>query len=374
WGMATLLLSSCPLLLPFSSDKLSYRGYISIGAQHYRLNITVPRTLGLKHARLECDWKLKHTLHGFEGLIQRKLEQSRDVHTFVLEFKDLVSQVLTNHPVPLQEPPPPPVVYSQFLDDLDAIGWEKVVHIDPSFRDWKISSVDSRGREHILSLHLSPQHPTIPPICNASLPYPFQLQWHSKASLQDLVIQFGQELCKYQRFWDTMDQLDQETLVLEPERPTRENTQRRIMIGQSVSLVLLVDPLRPGVFPQCKFLGPDHAVSGHKARLSEQIEKWEDSHTVLDNLERILGIKFPSPSKASKETPAMCLECGICYMCRLDGAAPEVTCNNPPCSRSFHHACLFEWLKGLPTSRQSFKTVFGECPYCGQPITVTAAP
>eukprot|EP00731_Ephydatia_muelleri_P027424 Em0019g297a len=356
--MATLLLSSCPLLLPFSSDKLSYRGYISIGAQHYRLNITVPRTLGLKHARLECDWKLKHTLHGFEGLIQRKLEQSRDVHTFVLEFKDLVSQVLTNHPVPLQEPPPPPVVYSQFLDDLDAIGWEK----------------DSRGREHILSLHLSPQHPTIPPICNASLPYPFQLQWHSKASLQDLVIQFGQELCKYQRFWDTMDQLDQETLVLEPERPTRENTQRRIMIGQSVSLVLLVDPLRPGVFPQCKFLGPDHAVSGHKARLSEQIEKWEDSHTVLDNLERILGIKFPSPSKASKETPAMCLECGICYMCRLDGAAPEVTCNNPPCSRSFHHACLFEWLKGLPTSRQSFKTVFGECPYCGQPITVTAAP
>ena len=29
-------------------------------------------------------------------------------------------------------------------------------------------------------------------------------------------------------------------------------------------------------------------------------------------------------------------------MCRLDGAAPEVTCNNPPCSRSFHHACLFE--------------------------------
>ena len=97
-----------------------------------------------------------------------------------------------------------------------------------------------------------------------------------QASLQDLVIQFGQELCKYQRFWDTMDQLDQETLVLEPERPTRENTQRRIMIGQSdisekvsphlfvlwtgqsVSLVLLVDPLRPGVFPQCKFLGPDH--------------------------------------------------------------------------------------------------------------------
>ena len=45
---------------------------------------------------------------------------------------------------------------------------------------------------------------------------------------------------------------------------------------------------------------------------------------------------------SSLQVQAMCLECGICYMCRYEGAAPEVTCNNPLCSRFFHHACLFE--------------------------------
>ena len=52
-----------------------------------------------------------------------------------------------------------------------------------------------------------------------------------QASLCDVVRQFEQELCRYQRFWDTMDQLDRETLVLEPERPSRGDTQRRIVIG-----------------------------------------------------------------------------------------------------------------------------------------------
>ena len=88
----------------------------------------------------------------------------------------------------------------------------------------------------------------------------------------------------------------------------------------------------------------------------------EDHLTLLVNLEKLLGLKFPSPSKTSEEVRgvracgqwccsedaitlqvAVSLECGICYMCRLDGGeAPEVTCNNPPCSRTFHHACLFE--------------------------------
>lgn len=146
------------------------------------------------------------------------------------------------------------------------------------------------------------------------------------------------------------------------------------LTDQTASLVLLVDPLRPEVFPQCKFLGPDHAVDGLKAQLSEQIEKWDDSLTVLENLERLLHFTFPSPSKASEEIPVMSLECGICYMYRLDGAAPDIICNNLPCSRSFHHCCLFEWLKGLSTSRQSFNKIFGKCPYCEQPITVPASP
>lgn len=107
------------------------------------------------------------------------------------------------------------------------------------------------------------------------------------------------------------------------------------------------------------------------------------------------------------------MECGICYSYRLDSAIPDQVCNDPRCGQPFHQACLYEvntliyhsytllthhysshtifnehkrlgrgcfsltlstefillssqWLRGLPTSRQSFNIVFGECPYCSK--------
>ena len=46
-------------------------------------------------------------------------------------------------------------------------------------------------------------------------------------------------------------------------------------------------------------------------------------------------------------------------------------CPNPKCARPYHGRCLREWLLSVSTSRQSFRTIFGDCPYCSQPITVT---
>ena len=102
----------------------------------------------------------------------------------------------------------------------------------------------------------------------------------------------------------------------------------------------------------------------------------------------------------------MCLqfsvECGICYAYRLSvgGALPEIVCDNSHCGQPFHHPCLLEvytpsfspcsyvtsleahpmggsifllqWLRGLPTSRMSFNTIFGECPYCNQVSHIAA--
>jgi hypothetical protein len=33
-------------------------------------------------------------------------------------------------------------------------------------------------------------------------------------------------------------------------------------------------------------------------------------------------------------------------------------------------ACLVEWLRVLPSTRQSFGTLFGVCPYCSTQIVV----
>ncbi|GIY27669.1 hypothetical protein CEXT_185402 [Caerostris extrusa] len=52
-------------------------------------------------------------------------------------------------------------------------------------------------------------------------------------------------------------------------------------------------------------------------------------------------------------------------------AIPEMTCDNPKCNQSFHHACLYEYIRMLPDVRSSFNKLFGECPYCCKPLWCT---
>ena len=150
-----------------------------------------------------------------------------------------------------------------------------------------------------------------------------------------------------------------------------------------------------------------HHVSAAPARNAGGIQRWNGSLLPRLNLESILETQFPSPSTTRREEFAT--ECGICYAYRLNssdgkgetqsqggsgaeptsdgqGAAkrrrqeslgdtsnvPDTACSNPKCSRPFHRTCLFEWLRSDPTSRISFDTVFGTCPYCSSPISTRA--
>lgn len=81
----------------------------------------------------------------------------------------------------------------------------------------------------------------------------------------------------------------------------------------------------------------------------------------------MLEMNFPSPQVQNKEEFSM--ECGICYVYRLEDKIPEACCENAKCGKPFHRTCLFEWLRAIPSSRQSFDTIFGQCPYCASPIS-----
>jgi len=100
------------------------------------------------------------------------------------------------------------------------------------------------------------------------------------------------------------------------------------------------------------------------------------SASVLENLERVLQLKFPSPTDTKREE--FRLECGICYAHRLsrpgdaEACLPECCCENTHCGRAFHQPCLFEWLQSLPDSRRSFDTIFGSCPYCSEMLKVSS--
>ncbi|KAJ0464586.1 putative E3 ubiquitin-protein ligase FANCL [Helianthus annuus] len=52
------------------------------------------------------------------------------------------------------------------------------------------------------------------------------------------------------------------------------------------------------------------------------------------------------------------------------GSKTDYTCENTTCSKAFHSVCLGDWLRSITTTRQSFDVLFGNCPYCSQPVAV----
>merc|ERR1712013_607403 len=85
-----------------------------------------------------------------------------------------------------------------------------------------------------------------------------------------------------------------------------------------------------------------------------------------DNLERVLGVEFPSRTDSAKEDWSV--ECGICYSYRLGDQLPTKTCDDSRCCQPFHLTCLYEWLVNLPGARTTLSLVHGECPYCSKPM------
>jgi len=52
-----------------------------------------------------------------------------------------------------------------------------------------------------------------------------------QTTLMDMFHQFTDAVSRWQTFWDMVDEIDGSTCVLEPEKPTRAATYRRLAVG-----------------------------------------------------------------------------------------------------------------------------------------------
>nr|XP_006638677.1 PREDICTED: E3 ubiquitin-protein ligase FANCL [Lepisosteus oculatus]XP_015218447.1 PREDICTED: E3 ubiquitin-protein ligase FANCL [Lepisosteus oculatus] len=360
------LLIQNPLLLPQNREKTVYDGFITAQEKDFRIRIILPPDRQLREARLQCCWQLKQLLHEYHHIIKQRLHQSSDLASFILELKTVLELALKNRQG--IQTLPPPEYYAQLIKEIECLGWDKLVFIDTEFSTLKLKAEDNSSREHLITIKLKAKYPAEPPDCSADLPVPFIISWTTQSSLPNIHSQFLAVLESLKEFWDVLDEIDEKTWVLEPENPTRSATMRRIAIGNNVSVNIEVDPRHPKMLPECCFLGADHVVTPLRNKLNANIHLWNPECTVLQNLMDILEIEFPAP--ASQQKANFSMECGICYSYRLDSAIPDQVCNDPRCGQPFHQACLYEWLRGLPSSRQSFNIIFGECPYCCKPLTV----
>ncbi|XP_005385816.1 PREDICTED: E3 ubiquitin-protein ligase FANCL isoform X1 [Chinchilla lanigera] len=361
------LLRQFPLLLPQNRAKTVYEGFISAQGRDFHLKILLPEDLQLKNARLLCSWQLKTILNEYRQIVQQRMQHAPDLMSFMMELKMILEVALKNR----QEVcvlPPPSQFYSVLIEEIGTLGWDKLVYVDTCFSTITLRAEDASGREHLITVKLKGKYPAESPDCFVDFPVPFSVSWTPQSSLVAIHRQFLAALAALKAFWDVMDEIDEKTWVLEPQKPTRSATARRIALGNNASINIEVDPRHPTMLPECCFLGADHVVKPLGFKLSRNMHLWDPEYSLLQNLKDVLEIDFPARTVLEKSDLTM--DCGICYAYQLDGAIPDQVCNNPQCGQPFHQMCLYEWLRGLPTSRQSFNVIFGECPYCSKPITL----
>lgn len=359
------LMAEFPCLLPQDVDGLHFDGYIPVCNELYRLEIQLPAPDRLCDAKVNCDWKLQRVFSNFKDAITQRLKQCESLVSFVKELQMIAERQIESESNQSQDSAK---FCHHLISHVESLGWNRLVYINQTFTELHLQYTDAGGRNHIIKLSVGNQYPEEAPRYSVELPEKFDLHWTSQSNLKEIYEQLKRAVDSYQEFWNMMSEIDMNTWVLEPEKPTYGARHRRIAISTSVSVQISVDPAHPRALPECKFLGSDQAIGPVKRNMNDNIQSWDEGHSLLENLQLLLGVAFPSPTNTKKEE--FSVECGICYAYRMEAEIPDEICNDTRCAQAFHKTCLIEWLRALPSSRQSFNTIFGNCPYCEKAMTV----
>ncbi|KAH0685496.1 hypothetical protein KY290_016973 [Solanum tuberosum] len=267
--------------------------------------------------------------------------------------------------------------YRRIYSEVEEIGWEHLVRFGEDLRLLSFHIKDKKGRVHILQITLDGSYPNHPPSISADVPYLFNLKWSINSRLKDAIQQFHKHLDKLQDFWNLMDDIDHSLLVSDLRYPQRALSHRQLNISNDSYIILSIDANDPTSLPDCRFLGSDSGVERLRAMWRKNCKRWMRDKPFSENLAHVLDIQLHGPSSIQKTDPQT--ECGICYAQYLpiddelgdkSGSGTDCTCENNSCSRAFHSVCLGDWLRSITTTRQSFDVLFGNCPYCSDPIAV----
>lgn len=184
-----------------------------------------------KTAGLRCSMSDKDLTAKKQRLLQR-LRNTPDPSTFLGEIKALLEQpsVATNNCLS------GPTFYQSLLQELETLGWHHVSWVNENLTSIELLFNDRKGRGHTLLVQLPSDFPAQLPVCVADLPKPLSLEWDQipvsrSGYLIEITRQFQKELDKYQDLWMVLDDLDNNTWVVEPERPTRGSISRKIVVG-----------------------------------------------------------------------------------------------------------------------------------------------
>ena len=186
----------------------------------------------MQDAVFQCDNALQQLLkaNAVEKVIAARLRQSSSFCAFLHELRAHVGRIVSASDVHgsagRPSGPQRPSHYNELVQELDRIGWEYLVNIDPKLTSLEFEAADAAGRRHRFTVTLPPQYPDVPPAVTTSLPSALNLQWSAQTGCLALVLeQFTQALAKYAPFCLVCAR---RTRALRYARGSRGGTRRRV--------------------------------------------------------------------------------------------------------------------------------------------------
>ncbi|KAJ4815128.1 zinc ion binding protein [Rhynchospora pubera] len=275
-----------------------------------------------------------------------------------------------------------PALCRSIFSQIEEIGWEHLIKATEDLASLTFRILDEKGKCHVAEIILSHNYPHAPPSINADLPSIPKLKWSNTSRLIDVINQLREHLKKLQEVWSTLECIDNNLSVIGRKEQGFATTHRHISLCEDCSILLHINPCRPNSLPECRFFGSDEKVDQLLKNWKKNSRNWKSDKSFHENLATILETELPEPpisATTATENRDEAIDCGICYVTYLpideelgsdSGCAPDYKCENTSCMRAFHTVCLRDWLRTITTTRQSFDVLFGNCPYCSEPVAV----
>jgi len=246
----------------------------------------------------------------------------------------------------------------RILQEILSLGWGKLSSASADLSRLHLTSAQQTERDGDLVVILPPDFPTSP----LSLEHDLPPCWSPPtSSLLALHSSWEAALEDYRPAWRELEEVDRLCLVLDS--GSTKLLHRRLAVRSAVSLYLELDPTSPTAIPTIRFMGSTHSTEQLRRSWVDNIDLWDDDDPVLTNLERVLGLEFPSKQSLETESQSS-VECGICLEDCVEGEFPCLTCEDDECEASYHSSCLYQWLLRAPTRRAVSGIMTGRCPLC----------